>query len=54
MEENFKRVSDDIDWFVKKFDYRYENEPWKNSKDALPRAITKVSGIDVEFKAELR
>ncbi len=54
MEENLKRVSDDIDWFVKKFDYRYENEPWKNSKDALPRAITKVSGIDVEFKAELR
>ena len=29
----------DVSWFVKKFDYRYENEPWKDSKDAVERAI---------------
>ena len=29
----------DIDWFCKKFDYRYRNEDWKNSKDAVERAV---------------
>lgn len=39
--DNMKRVRDDLDWFIDKFDYRYVNEPWKNSKDALPRSIIK-------------
>lgn len=43
--ENIKRVRDDLDWFTNKFDYRYINEPWKESKDAIPRAITKVNSI---------
>ena len=30
---------DDIDWFCKKFDYRFKDEPWKNSKDAIERTI---------------
>ncbi len=29
----------DISWFFKKFDYRYESEPWYNSKDAVERTI---------------
>ena len=29
----------DIDWFCKKFDYRYRNEDWKNSKDSIERAV---------------
>ena len=29
----------DIDWFCKKFDYRYDKEPWYDSKDAVERAI---------------
>ena len=29
----------DVSWFCKKFDYRYENEPWKNSKDSVERAM---------------
>ena len=37
-----KRVTDDLEWFIDKFDYRHKDEPWKNSKDALPRAITKT------------
>ena len=32
-------LTDDISWFCKKFDYRYEAEPWKNSKDSVERAI---------------
>ncbi len=43
--ENLKRVRDDLDWFIDKFDYRYANEPWKNSKDALIRSMLKVNGI---------
>lgn len=46
--ENMKRVQGDLEWFVDKFDYRYANEPWKNSKDAIPRAITKTNGIVYE------
>ncbi len=34
----------DISWFCKKFDYRYQDEPWKNSKDAVERAIKFLTG----------
>ncbi|NLZ81013.1 MAG: hypothetical protein GX913_04320 [Clostridiales bacterium] len=43
--ENMERIISDVEWFVDKFDYRYKDEPWKNSKDALPRALTKVNQI---------
>lgn len=43
--ENMKRVRDDLEWFINKFDYRYANEPWKNAKDALPRAMQKTDSI---------
>lgn len=29
----------DVSWFCKKFDYRYDAEPWYNSKDAVERAM---------------
>ena len=32
-------LSNDVSWFCKKFDYRYENEPWNNAKDAVERAV---------------
>lgn len=41
---NLERVSNDLEWFITKFDYRYKDAPWKNSKDALPRSILKVIG----------
>ena len=43
--ENMKRVRDDVEWFINKFDYRYADEPWKNAKDALPRSMQKTNGI---------
>lgn len=43
--ENMRRVRDDLEWFINKFDYRYADEPWKNAKDALPRAMQKTNGI---------
>ena len=42
--ENMDRIQEDISWFIKKFDYRYENESWKNSKDAVERTVNKVRG----------
>lgn len=48
--ENFKRVRDDLEWFTDKFDYRNAEAPWKNSKDALIRAIVKSNSVAVEEK----
>ena len=41
----------DIDWFCKKFDYRFSNEPWKNSKDAIERTVYTLTGHMPEFKS---
>lgn len=43
--ENMKRVRDDLEWFINKFDYKYANEPWKNAKDSLVRAVIKSNCI---------
>ncbi len=40
----FDELRADVSHFCKKFDYRYENEPWGNSKDSVERAIRFVSG----------
>lgn len=32
-------LNEDVSWFCKKFDYRYDNEPWGNAKDSVPRAL---------------
>ena len=42
--DNMDRIQEDISWFIKKFDYRYENESWKNSKDAVERTVNKARG----------
>ena len=43
-EQFFKEMENDIEWFTLKFDHRNSDEPWKNSKDALPRAIAMLGG----------
>ncbi len=43
-EKNLDRMQEDISWFIKKFDYRFQNEPWKNSQDAVPRTVNKLRG----------
>lgn len=42
----FGQISQDVSWFCKKFDYRYNDEPWGNAKDAPERAILFLSGDD--------
>ncbi len=41
---NMDRLEQELDWFTKKFDYRNNDAPWGNSKDALPRSIQKLKG----------
>ena len=42
------RVRDDLEWFAQKFDYRFRDEPWKESKDSIERAAVKTNGILTE------
>ena len=42
--ENMDRIQEEISWFIKKFDYRYEKESWGNSKDAVERTVNKLRG----------
>lgn len=44
MEQNLERIIDDVEWFRVKFDYRYRDADWKNSKDAVQRAMQKMGG----------
>ena len=39
-----KALQGDVSWFCKKFDYRYDEEPWYNSKDSVQRSIKFLSG----------
>ncbi|NLC18581.1 MAG: hypothetical protein GX757_05060 [Clostridiales bacterium] len=48
--ENMKRVRDDLEWYINKFDYRYENEPWKNARDALIRSMLKTNSIVLDSR----
>ncbi len=42
-------LTEDVSWFCKKFDYRYDEEPWYNAKDAVERAIKFVRS-DIHVK----
>ena len=44
MENNMKRLSDDVAWLVEKYDYRNQAADWKNSKDAVQRGMQKLAG----------
>ncbi len=55
MEKNLARVQEDLDWLVCKYDYRYLQADWKNSRDALQRSMQKIEGIypaDKPYKNE--
>ncbi len=39
----FDKIIGDVSWFCKKFDYRYDSEPWYDSKDAPERAVRLLS-----------
>lgn len=43
-ERYITELREDVSWFCKKFDYRYDEEPWYNSKDSVQRTIKFLSG----------
>ena len=43
-----KKLDEDLDWFIQKFDYRNADAPWKDSKDALMRSVAMLKGVIVE------
>ncbi|MCL1863187.1 MAG: DUF6062 family protein [Defluviitaleaceae bacterium] len=45
MQSFLQGMEHDLDWFTQKFDFRNADEPWGNSKDALPRAIALLGGV---------
>jgi len=56
MTENMTRVHDDISWMIDKFDYRFKDADWKNSKDAIQRGMQKLKGgypADGPYKPKL-
>lgn len=40
------QILEDMDWFIKKFDYRYKEEPWKNARTAIPKALKHITSIN--------
>ncbi len=42
-------LENDVSWFCKKFDYRYDSEPWYQSKDAVNRTIGFFGGTEEEL-----
>jgi len=42
--ENMHRLEKELEWFTLKFDYRNQDKPWGNSRDALPRSVNKLKG----------
>ena len=43
--ENMKRVRDDVEWFINKFDHKYADAPWKNTKDSLTKKKRRKSKL---------
>ena len=43
-EKYLRTLREDVSWFCKKFDYRYDEEPWYNSKTSIQRSIKFLSG----------
>ena len=39
-----EKLGGDVSWFVKKFDYRYADEPWNDAKDSIERASAFLNG----------
>lgn len=44
LKENLVQDEKDLEWFTLKFDYRNQDKPWGNSKNALERTINRLRG----------
>ena len=46
--ENMRRLEKEVEHFTNKFDHKYKDVDWGTARDALPRAILKISSQKVE------
>ena len=42
---NLERLSGELEWFIKKHDYRFADTPWNGTEDSVARAIQKLVGL---------
>lgn len=47
LRENLSQDEKDLEWFTLKFDYRNQDKPWGNSRNALERTINRLRGDSV-------
>lgn len=52
--ENLARLEKELEWFTLKFDYRNQDKPWGESRDALERSINKLQGLCVGEEAQIK
>ena len=55
MEENMKRLEDEVNWFAAKNDYLNKDKGWGNSRDSVQRCMQKAAGgypADPVFKID--
>lgn len=55
MEENMKRLEDEVNWFAAKNDYLNKDKDWGNSRDSVQRCMQKAAGgypADPVFKID--
>ncbi len=45
-----EKLEGDVSWFCKKFDYRYDAEPWYDAKDSIERAVALLTATDTKAK----
>ena len=50
--EAFRTLEEDIEWFTLKFDYRNNDKPWGNSKNAIQRSMRFLSGDRSDFNEQ--
>ena len=49
--ESLVRIEGELLWFTQKFDYQNDDKPWGESRDALNRALQKLTGLIMHDRA---
>ena len=49
-ERYLDELAGDVSWFCKKFDYRYDEEPWYNAKGSVNRGVKFLGGRFTEYE----
>lgn len=50
LDSSLLRLEQELHWFTQKFDHQNAEKPWGTSKDALHRALQKLTGLIVRSK----